>query len=172
MGKEEADSGTVQFGKTIKPSYLPQDNREYFDNCHLSIVDWLRQYSKDKTESYVRGWLGRMLFSGEESLKEVNVLSGGEKVRCMLAKLMLEGGNLLILDEPVNHLDLESITSLNKGMINFKGPILLQLVTKKLLKQWQTELLTLWMKTPLWIKKCPTKNIWKNIKVNTKIVLI
>ena len=124
MGKEEADSGTVQFGKTIKPSYLPQDNREYFDNCHLSIVDWLRQYSKDKTESYVRGWLGRMLFSGEESLKEVNVLSGGEKVRCMLAKLMLEGGNLLILDEPVNHLDLESITSLNKGMINFKGPIL------------------------------------------------
>ena len=124
MGKEEADSGTFHFGKTIKPSYLPQDNREFFDNCHLSIVDWLRQFSKDKTESYVRGWLGRMLFSGEESLKEVNVLSGGEKVRCMLAKLMLEGGNLLILDEPINHLDLESITSLNKGMINFKGPIL------------------------------------------------
>ena len=124
MDKEEADSGTFHFGKTIKPSYLPQDNREYFDNCHLSIVDWLRQFSKDKTESYVRGWLGRMLFSGEESLKEVNVLSGGEKVRCMLAKLMLEGGNLLILDEPINHLDLESITSLNKGMINFKGPIL------------------------------------------------
>ena len=124
MGKEEADSGTVQFGKTIKPSYLPQDNREYFEGCHLSVVDWLRQYSKDKTESYVRGWLGRMLFSGEESLKEVSVLSGGEKVRCMLAKLMLESGNLLVLDEPVNHLDLESITSLNKGLINFKGPIL------------------------------------------------
>ncbi len=123
-GKEEADSGTFRFGKTIKFSYLPQDNREYFENCHLSIVDWLRQYSKDKTESYVRGWLGRMLFSGEESLKEVNVLSGGERVRCMLAKIMLESGNLLILDEPTNHLDLESITSLNKGMINFKGPIL------------------------------------------------
>ena len=124
MGKEKQDSGTVFFGKTIKPSYLPQNNNEYFDNCHLSIVDWLRQYSKDKSESYVRGWLGRMLFSGEESLKDVSVLSGGEKVRCMLAKLMLEAGNLLILDEPVNHLDLESITSLNKGMINFKGPIL------------------------------------------------
>ncbi|MGN1201036.1 MAG: ABC-F family ATP-binding cassette domain-containing protein [Candidatus Caccovivens sp.] len=123
-GKEEADSGTVRFGKTIKYSYLPQDNREYFENCHLSIVDWLRQYSKDKTESYVRGWLGRMLFSGEESLKEVNVLSGGERVRCMLAKIMLESGNFLILDEPINHLDLESITSLNKGMINFKGAMI------------------------------------------------
>ena len=123
-GKESADSGEITWGKTIKYSYLPQDNREYFDNCHLSIVDWLRQYSKDKTESYVRGWLGRMLFSGEESLKEVNVLSGGEKVRCMLAKIMLEAGNVLILDEPVNHLDLESITSLNKGMQNFKGAML------------------------------------------------
>ncbi len=120
-GKDEADSGTIHWGKTIKYSYLPQDNREFFDGCHLSIVDWLRQYSKDKTESYVRGWLGRMLFSGEESLKEVNVLSGGEKVRCMLAKIMLESGNFLILDEPTNHLDLESITSLNKGMTNFKG---------------------------------------------------
>ncbi len=124
MGKEKPDAGNVFWGKTIKPSYLPQDNREYFDNCHLSIVNWLRQFSKDQSESYIRGWLGRMLFSGEESLKEVNVLSGGERVRCMLAKLMLEGGNLLILDEPINHLDLESITSLNKGMINFKGPIL------------------------------------------------
>lgn len=123
-GKDTADSGTIRWGKTIKFSYLPQDNREYFENCHLSVVDWLRQFSKDKTESYVRGWLGRMLFSGEESLKEVNVLSGGERVRCMLAKIMLEAGNVLILDEPTNHLDLESITSLNKGMINFKGCIL------------------------------------------------
>jgi len=123
-GKEEADSGTIRWGKTIKFSYLPQDNREYFDGCHLSIVDWLRQFSKDQAESYIRGWLGRMLFSGEESLKEVNVLSGGEKVRCMLAKIMLESGNFLILDEPTNHLDLESITSLNKGMTNFKGAML------------------------------------------------
>ena len=111
-------------GKTIKTTYLPQDNRSYFDGCHLSLVDWLRQYSKDKTESYGRGWLGRMLFSGEESLKEVHVLSGGEKVRCMLAKIMLESGNFLMLDEPTNHLDLESITSLNKGMTNFKGGML------------------------------------------------
>lgn len=123
-GKEEAESGTIHWGKTIKYSYLPQDNREYFENCHLNMIDWLRQFSKDQTESYIRGWLGRMLFSGEESLKEVNVLSGGEKVRCMLAKTMLEAGNVLILDEPTNHLDLESITSLNKGMTNFKGCIL------------------------------------------------
>ena len=123
-GKESADSGNIHWGKTIKYSYLPQDNREFFDNCHLSVVDWLRQYSKDQTESYVRGWLGRMLFSGEESLKEVNVLSGGERVRCMLAKIMLESGNFLILDEPTNHLDLESITSLNKGMTNFRGAML------------------------------------------------
>lgn len=123
-GKEEADSGSFRFGKTIISSYLPQDNREFFEGCHLSVVDWLRQFSKDKSETYVRSWLGRMLFSGEESLKEVNVLSGGERVRCMLAKIMLESGNFLMLDEPTNHLDLESITSLNKGMTNFKGAML------------------------------------------------
>ncbi|MBQ8844865.1 MAG: ATP-binding cassette domain-containing protein [Clostridia bacterium] len=133
-GKEEADSGTIFFGKTITYSYLPQDNREFFDDCHLSIVDWLRQYSKDKTESYVRGWLGRMLFSGEESLKEVCVLSGGEKVRCMLSKMMLESSNFLMLDEPTNHLDLESITSLNKGMINFKGPIIFSTQDQELIE--------------------------------------
>lgn len=125
MGLEKADSGEYMWGKTIKPSYIPQDNRSYFEGCHLSIVDWLRQYSpKDQTESFIRGWLGRMLFSGEEALKEVNVLSGGEKVRCMFAKSMLFGGNTLILDEPTNHLDLESITALNKGMINYKGCML------------------------------------------------
>ncbi len=124
MGIEKADSGTINWGKTIKATYLPQDNRSYFDGCKLSLVDWLRQYSKDQTESFIRGWLGRMLFSGEEALKEVNVLSGGEKVRCMFAKMMLESGNFIILDEPTNHLDLESITSLNKGMINFKGCML------------------------------------------------
>ncbi len=121
MGLETQDSGTINWGKTVKSTYLIQDNRSYFENCSLSLVDWLRQYSKDQTESYIRGWLGRMLFSGEEALKQVNVLSGGEKVRCMFAKMMLEAGNFIILDEPTNHLDLESITALNKGMINFKG---------------------------------------------------
>ena len=110
-GTESADSGVVHWGKTITHTYLPQDNSAYFEGNTLSIVDWLRQYSKDQTEMYIRGWLGRMLFSGEEALKQVKVLSGGEKVRCMFAKMMLEGGNLLMFDEPTNHLDLESITT-------------------------------------------------------------
>ncbi|MEG1751482.1 MAG: ATP-binding cassette domain-containing protein [Clostridia bacterium] len=122
--KEKADSGTVTWGKTIKVSYMPQDNREYFENCKLSLVDWLRQFTKEQGEMFVRSWLGRMLFSGEEALKEVNVLSGGEKVRCMFAKSMLEAGNMLLMDEPTNHLDLESITALNKGMINYRGCML------------------------------------------------
>ena len=124
VGKEQADSGTIHFGKTISVSYLPQDNREYFEGCTLSIVDWLRQFSKDQNETFIRSWLGRMLFTGEENLKPVNVLSGGERVRCMFAKMMLQGANLIIMDEPTNHLDLESITSLNNGMKNFKGPLL------------------------------------------------
>ena len=124
MGNEEADSGTVEWGKTITQSYVPQNFDGYFDGCHLSLVTWLDQYSKDHTETYLRSWLGRMLFSGEEAKKEACVLSGGEKVRCMMARAMLMGGNFLVLDEPTNHLDLEAITSLNKGMINFKGNIL------------------------------------------------
>ena len=124
QGKEEADSGTVKWGKTINYAELPQNNNEYFDGCKLSLVDWLRQFSKDQNETYIRSWLGRMLFTGEENLKTVNVLSGGEKVRCMLARMMLKSPNLIILDEPTNHLDLESITALNKGMINYKGCIL------------------------------------------------
>ena len=123
-GKEQADGGTFRWGKTIKQTYLPQNNNSYFEGCTLSIVDWLRQYSKEQDLTYIRGWLGRMLFSGEEALKEVNVLSGGEKVRCMLARMMLLGGNVVLLDEPTNHLDLESITALNKGMINFKGAMI------------------------------------------------
>ena len=121
FGLEKPDSGTVTWGKTTKVTYLPQDNRSFFEGCDLSLVDWLRRFSKDQTETYIRSWLGRMLFSGEEALKEANVLSGGEKVRCMMAKMMLEGGNVVLLDEPTNHLDLESITALNKGMVNFKG---------------------------------------------------
>ncbi len=133
-GKEQADSGNIRFGKTIKVSYLPQDNHEFFDNCHLSITDWLKQYSKDTTESFVRGFLGRMLFSGEESQKEVCVLSGGEKVRCMLSKVMLESANLIIMDEPTSHLDLESITSLNKGMQNYSGCLLFSTSDQELIE--------------------------------------
>ena len=123
-GKIQPDSGTIRWGKTISVSYFPENNNEYFQGCDYTLVQWLSQYSKDHYEEYLRGWLGRMLFSGEEALKEAKVLSGGEKVRCMLAKMMLEGGNFLIMDEPTNHLDLESITALNNGMKNFKGCML------------------------------------------------
>ena len=124
-GKAEPDAGTVKWGKTITLSILPQNNNEYFENCDLSLVEWLSQFSNDHYEEFLRGWLGRMLFSGEEALKKAKVLSGGEKVRCMLAKMMLVGSNFLIFDEPTNHLDLESITALNNGMKNFKGCMLL-----------------------------------------------
>ena len=124
-GKAEPDAGTVKWGKTIISSYFPQNNGEYFNGCELSLVQWLSQFSKDHYEEYLRGWLGRMLFSGEEALKEASVLSGGEKVRCMLAKIMLEGGNFLIFEEPTAHLDLESITALNNGLASFKGCMLL-----------------------------------------------
>jgi ATPase subunit of ABC transporter with duplicated ATPase domains len=117
------DDGIYKWGITVTPTYLPQDNSEFFKE-RMHLVDWLRPYSKDQTESYLRGWLGRMLFSGEEALKPVTVLSGGEKVRCMFARMMLTSGNVLIMDEPTNHLDLEAITALNKGMINYKGVIL------------------------------------------------
>lgn len=117
-GIETPDSGEYKWGKTIKPTYLPQNNDSYFDNCDLNLVQWIGQYSKDNNQEFLRGWLGRMLFSGEEALKQAKVLSGGEKVRCMLARMMLLQGNFLLLDEPTNHLDLESITALNKGMQN------------------------------------------------------
>ncbi len=125
MGKEQPDAGTVKWGKTISVSYFPQNNNEYFVNCDLNLVEWLSQFSSDHYEEYLRGWLGRMLFSGEEALKKAKVLSGGEKVRCMLAKMMLEGSNFLIFDEPTNHLDLESITALNNGLSNYRGCMLL-----------------------------------------------
>ena len=124
-GKEQPDSGTVKWGKTISTSYFPQNNNEYFNGCDLNLVEWLSQFSNDHYEEYLRGWLGRMLFSGEEALKKAHVLSGGEKVRCMLSKMMLEGSNFLIFDEPTNHLDLESITALNNGLSNYRGCMLL-----------------------------------------------
>ncbi len=122
-GKEKYDKGSIEWGKTIVPGYLPQDNTEYFD-INKNIIEWIGQYYDIKDETVLRGFLGRMLFSGDDVFKKVNVLSGGEKMRCMLSKMMLEGPNFLILDEPTNHLDLESITSLNKGLINFQGEVL------------------------------------------------
>lgn len=125
LGKEEPDSGSYKWGITTSVSYLMQDNKEFFSDERLDLINWLRQFSPDdQTESFIRGWLGRMLFSGEESMKKSTVLSGGEKVRCILAKMMLESGNVLIMEDPTNHLDLESITALNEGMTSFKGNIL------------------------------------------------
>ena len=124
MGEEEADEGSFKWGVTTTQAYLPSDNSSFFDGVDLSLVDWLRQYSKDPDETFVRGFLGRMLFSGEESLKKASVLSGGERVRCMLSRMMLSGANVLLLDEPTNHLDLESITAINNGLIAFKGTAL------------------------------------------------
>ena len=123
-GKEKPDSGEVKWGKTITTSYLMNNSDEYFDGCELSLIDWLRRFSKDQTETFLRGWLGRLLFTREEATKKASVLSGGEKVSCMLAKEMLSNANVLIMNDPSNHLDLETITSLNKGMTNFKGNIL------------------------------------------------
>lgn len=120
----EPDGGDFKWGVTTSRSYFPKDNTGYFDGVELTLVEWLRQYSKDETETFLRGWLGRMLFSGEEALKKACVISGGERVRCMLAKMMLSGANTLLFDEPTNHLDLESITALNNGLMNFKGTIL------------------------------------------------
>jgi ATPase subunit of ABC transporter with duplicated ATPase domains len=123
-GEMEPDSGSYRYGVTITKGYFPRDNGKYFNDIHMNLVDWMRQYSEEKSESYLRGFLGRMLFSGEEALKEAHVLSGGERVRCMLSKLMLATANLLIVDQPTNHLDLESITAVNNGLIDFKGVLL------------------------------------------------
>jgi len=117
-------TGEYKWGTTITPSYFPKENNKFFQSGELNLVDWLRQYSIEKDESFVRGWLGRMLFSGEESQKKSNVLSGGEKVRCMLSKMMLEGGNVQVLDDPTNHLDLESITALNNALRDYPGALL------------------------------------------------
>ena len=123
MEKKDTDTGSIEWGTTITPSYFPKDNSEFFDS-ELDLVQWLRQYSVIEEEAVLRGFLGRMLFSGDEALKKVKVLSGGEKVRCMLSMMMQSSANFLIFDEPTNHLDLESINALNNGLIDFSGPIL------------------------------------------------
>ena len=124
MGEMEPDEGSYKWGVTITTSYFPMDNSAYFNGCTLNLVDWLSQYTSETTESFMRGFLGRMLFSGDDVYKEVQVLSGGEKVRCMLSRMMLFGSNVLVLDQPTNHLDLESITAVNQGLTNFKGNVL------------------------------------------------
>lgn len=124
MDNMEADDGTLKWGQTITHSYFPNDNSEFFNDVDYNLIDWMRQFSEEQSEIYLRGFLGRMLFSGEEALKKAKVLSGGEKVRCMLSKMMLKGSNVLVLDQPTNHLDLESITSVNNGLRDFKGNIL------------------------------------------------
>jgi ATPase subunit of ABC transporter with duplicated ATPase domains len=124
MGERKADSGEFRWGVTTTQAYLPNDNGSYFEDNSMNLVDWLRQYSIEKDESFIRGFLGRMLFSGEEALKKSTVLSGGEKQRCMFSRMMLSGSNVLLFDEPTNHLDLESITALNNGMVDFPGTIL------------------------------------------------
>ncbi len=123
MGELQPDSGTFKWGSTISPAYFPKDNKEFFSS-NLNLIDWLRQYSKEKEENFIRGFLGKMLFSGEETLKTVNVLSGGEKVRCMFSRMMLTGANALVFDDPTNHLDLESIIALNNGLIKCDSTIL------------------------------------------------
>ena len=124
MGELEPDAGTFKWGVSTSQSYFPQDNSAYFTDTEDSIIRWLEQYSKDTTETYLRGFLGKMLFSGEDVYKPVQVLSGGEKVRCMLSRMMMFGSNVLLLDQPTNHLDLESITAVNNGLIDFKGVVL------------------------------------------------
>ena len=124
MGEMEPDEGSYKWGVTITTSYFPMDNSAYFNGCTMNLVDWLSQYTTETTESFMRGFLGRMLFSGDDVYKEVQVLSGGEKVRCMLSRMMLFGSNALVLDQPTNHLDLESITAVNQGLTNFKGNVL------------------------------------------------
>lgn len=124
MEEIEPDEGSFKWGVSTSRSYFPKDNSEFFNDCDLNIVQWLSQYSKDETETYLRGFLGRMLFSGDDIYKPVKVLSGGEKVRCMLSRMMLFGANVLLLDQPTNHLDLESITAVNDGLVDFKSNIL------------------------------------------------
>ena len=124
MEETEADSGSFKWGISITKSYFPHDNTAYFNGCTESILDWMRKYSKDQTETYLRGFLGRMLFSNDSVFKPVNVLSGGEKVRCMFSRMMLFGSNVLILDQPTDHLDLESITAVNNGLQSFRGNVL------------------------------------------------
>jgi len=138
-GELEPDSGTIKVGSTITSSYYPKNYDDYFKS-NLNMINWLKQYSKNQEESFVRGFLGRMLFSGDETLKTITVLSGGEKVRCMMSKIMLEHGNVLLLDEPTNHLDMESITALDEGLNRFNGSIVFATYDQHLIEKIATRI--------------------------------
>ena len=123
-GNDDDYTGEYKWGQTITHTYFPKDNTRFFEDCDLNLIDWLRQFSEEKSEIHIRGFLGKMLFSGDEALKKANVLSGGEKVRMMFSKMMVTPANVLVFDQPTNHLDLESIESVNNGLITFKSNIL------------------------------------------------
>ena len=158
MEEEQPDEGTFKWGVSTSTSYFPVDNSVYFNDCDLSILDWIRQYSKtDETETYLRGFLGRMLFSGDDIYKPVKVLSGGEKVRCMFSRMMLYHSNVLLLDRPTNHLDLESITAVNNGLTAFKGVVILSSHDHEIL---QTVASLKSHQTAVWTDKALMKNFW------------
>ena len=124
-GRMEADSGSYKWGVTTTQAYMPKEVDAFFENKNITLIDWLREFSEDQSENFIRGFLGKMLFSGEETLKKANVLSGGEKARCMLSRMMLKEANVLLFDGPTNHLDLESITALNDALVKFPGTLML-----------------------------------------------
>lgn len=140
-GERQADSGSFRWGVTTSQAYLPKDFNEYFAGVDLNLIDWLRQYSEDQSENFIRSFLGRMLFSGDDTQKQAKVLSGGEKVRCMLARMMLMSSNILLFDDPTNHLDLESITALNNGLMDFKGTVIFSTHDQEVAKTVSTRLL-------------------------------
>jgi len=168
MGEMEADSGDFKWGVTTTQAYLPNDNTEYFENIDYNLVDWLRQYSVEKDESFVRGFLGKMLFSGEEALKSAKVLSGGEKVRCMFSRMMLSNANVLILDEPTNHLDLESIQAVNNGLIAFKGTMMFTSHDHKFAETIANRVIEI-TPTGLFDKVCTFDEYYENDEIRTKI---
>ncbi|MCT4661844.1 MAG: ATP-binding cassette domain-containing protein [Tissierellales bacterium] len=143
MEELEPDEGSFKWGVTTSQGYLPKDNGNYFNNKELNLIDWLRQYSTEKDETFIRGFLGKMLFAGEEAKKQSNVLSGGEKVRCMFSRLMLSGANVMLLDDPTNHLDLESIQAVNNGLQSFKGTLLFTSHDHKFVKTIATRVIEL-----------------------------
>ena len=160
MGEMEPDSGNYKWGVTTSQAYFPKDNTKDFDN-DLTIADWLTQYSEIKDATYVRGFLGRMLFAGEDGVKKVKVLSGGEKVRCLLSKMMISGANILILDEPTNHLDMESITALNNGLIKFPGVLLFASHDHQFVQTTANRIMEIMPNGSMMIKLQPMMNIWQ-----------